>query len=115
MLTGCAELTRIVRDPGIQDYAVASLETPDVRAERFDHTGAIGADDKWEALRGPREAGRDEEIEMIQCRGANADAHLSRLGSGGVRNVNDLELVDYAGCREYTGAHRAKPTAGTSA
>src|SRR5437867_5099237 len=57
----------------------------------------------------------DEQIEVVQSRGANADAHLSRPGRGGVRNIDDGEFVYSAGGGENAGAHgRLKSRAGTS-
>ena len=41
---------------------------------------------------------------MIQRRRADGDAHLTRLGGGGVGNVSDLEVVG-PGCGEDAGAH----------
>src|ERR1041384_6118608 len=107
MLARAAELAGVVGDARIDEHAIAGLHVGDTGADGLDHTGAIGADDKRKALGGPRESVRDEEIEMVQRRSANADARLARLRRGCVRHVGDLEVIETAGRGQDTGTHSA--------
>ena len=65
-------------DAGIEDDPLARLEAAHAVAERLDHAGPVRAEDA--RLRHGRHPLADPDVEMVQCRSAQADEHLARSG-----------------------------------
>src|SRR2546422_7782370 len=105
MLAGLAELARVVRDTGIEHHAVSRPDIDHVRSDRFDDAGAVRAHDVRQLFGSSGQALRHEQVEVIQRRGANGDAHFTRLGSGRIWNVGDVKVLNPAGGGENAGAH----------
>src|SRR6266545_42599 len=96
VLARTAELAAVIGDARIDEYAIAGLHGRDAGADRLDDTGAVRADDVGEFSRSSGESFQNEQVEMIQRRCTNCDAHFSRPRSGCVRNVADWDVLETA-------------------
>ena len=107
MLARAAEFARVIGDPRIDEHAIGGLHVGDTGADGLYDARPVRSHDVREFSACSGQAFRYEQIEMIQRRRANRDAYLTRLGSGRVWNLGDLELVDTAGGGEHAGTHSA--------
>src|SRR2546425_13361402 len=113
MLARAAILAAVIGDPRVEHHAVARPPRSDVPADRLHHAGAVRPQDVRKAVF-ERQALYDEEVEMVERRGVDADPHVARArGRGGRGNVGELEPVETAGGADHPGAHR-RARAGTS-
>ena len=65
-------------DAGVEDDPLAGLEAAHALAKRLDHAGSVRSEDA--RLRHGRHPLADPDVEMVQCRSAQADEHLARSG-----------------------------------
>src|SRR5205814_10716868 len=105
MLTSPAELARVIGDAGVEHHTVPRAHSCYARSDRLDYTRAISAHNVWEVLGASWQPCSDKEIEMIQRRGANRDAHLARLRGRRGGNIADVEVLDTAGSRQNRRTH----------
>src|SRR3989449_9985707 len=87
MLSRAAILAAVIGDPRVEHHAVARPHGGDVLADRLHHAGAVRPQDVRKAIF-ERQTLHDEEVEVVERRGADADPHVARArgrGGGGGR------------------------------
>src|SRR5216117_3111343 len=108
-----AIFTAPARDPRVQDDAVPDLEVRDVRAHRRDVAGPVRTEDVREGELEGRNSFPDEQVEVIQGRGVDADHNLVRPGDRIRIVLHPLEDLGPAVLRQDDGLQRT--TCATSA
>src|SRR5207249_427294 len=96
----------VIGDAGVDHDAVARLDGADVGPDGVDHSRPVRAQDVGEAvLHG--QAAHDVEVEVVQRRGADRDAHVTgvqRLRGEG--DIGKLQAIEAAGRADNASAHR---------
>lgn len=76
-----------IAQAGIHHNAVADSKCHDLIADGIDHTGGVGSQSPRRSDRDAGQAGNDEQIEMVERRGAHADAHVVGAAQLGHREI----------------------------
>jgi hypothetical protein len=95
-------------DPGVDDDALAGLESRHALAERLDDAGSVGAEDA--RLGDGRQALADPDVEMVQRRGAETDEHLA-LTCDRIRRLLEHQHLGAAVLVDPNRAHRGRLSA----
>ncbi len=95
-------------DARIENDALAGLEAAHTLAERLDDAGAVGAENA--RLRHRGEPFADPDVEMVQCRSAEADEHLARPGLR-IRRLLEHQNLGPAVLMDSHRAHRGRLSA----
>jgi hypothetical protein len=106
LLAGKAVLTGAIAQARIDDDVIADRDAADIGADLVDDAGGVRAKNPGRRIRHAGQAGDDEEVEMVERRGAHADAHIRRANHLGNRKiVAILDAIEAAVAGDRQRAH----------
>ena len=99
-----AERAAAAGEPGIEDDPLSDAPPIHPRPHRIDHPHPVGAADVGEGQTEPRQSFQDEQVQVIEGRGAQPDADLARSGDR-IGNSTQGNLIETSQSLDKDGFH----------